>query len=300
MNTWHELVAGLSGYQQPGEPKKRPQASGGIKEPCLTRSPVGTLQSCAWTQLQHVKHGMAYQPASIHGRWKTAYPVSRQKNDHHGSGGQMSANKGKRQGKEDDRRLSHSQSRQLENPSRPQNGYRLSLDGAAQRASLDGYSLAYFLIDALDTARHHLPVPFNSGTGIGLPIQNGGQPPYAAFFVSVTYAIGASMVSMVGRSGGVLARAGSILPVDQPRYAPATPIGLVVPGLMLRMEATMPSFALRAFRALLSRSHAVSIIRPAADLAEARRMAADLIAQDQRCSVRITAGSRGFDVEVAA
>ncbi|MCG9011928.1 hypothetical protein LH431_15300 [Laribacter hongkongensis] len=62
----------------------------------------------------------------------------------------------------------------------------------------------------------------------------------------------------------------------------------------------MPSFALRAFRALLSRSHAVSIIRPAADLAEARRMAADLIAQDQRCSVRITAGSRGFDVEVAA
>ena len=101
--------------------------------------------------------------------------------------------------------------------------------------------------------RHNTPVPFNSGTGIGLPIQNGGQPPYAAFFVSVTYAIGASMVSMVGRSGGVLARAGSILPVDQPRYAPATPIGLVVPGLMLRMEATMPSFALRAFRALLSR-----------------------------------------------
>ncbi|ASJ25370.1 hypothetical protein [Laribacter hongkongensis] len=62
----------------------------------------------------------------------------------------------------------------------------------------------------------------------------------------------------------------------------------------------MASFALRAFRALLSRSPAVSIIRPAADLAEARRMAADLIAQDQRCSVRITAGSRGFDVEVAA
>ncbi|WP_155826696.1 hypothetical protein [Laribacter hongkongensis] len=208
MNTWHELVAGLSGYQQPGEPKKRPQASGGIKEPCLTRSPVGTLQSCAWTRLQHVKHGMAYQPASIHGRWKTAYPVSRQKNDHHGSGGQMSANKGKRQGKEDDRRLSHSQSRQLENPSRPQNGYRLSLDGAAQRACLDGYSLAYFLIDALDTARHHLPVPFNSGTGIGVPNILADSRHFAAFFASVTYAIGASMVSMVGRSGGVLARAG--------------------------------------------------------------------------------------------
>ncbi|ASJ23710.1 hypothetical protein LHGZ1_0879 [Laribacter hongkongensis] len=62
----------------------------------------------------------------------------------------------------------------------------------------------------------------------------------------------------------------------------------------------MPSFALRAFRALLSRSPAVSIIRPAADLAEARRMAADLIAQDHRCSVRITVGSRGYCVEVAA
>ncbi|MCG9065054.1 hypothetical protein LH425_08360 [Laribacter hongkongensis] len=155
-------------------------------------------------------------------------------------------------------------------------------------------------IDLPNLPRHHAPVAFNSATGIGLPIQNGGQPPYAAFFASVTYAIGASMVSMVGRSGGVLARAGSILPVDQPRYAPATPIGLVVPGLMLRMEATMPSFALRVFRALLSRSPAVSIIRSAADLAEARRMAADLISQDRRCSVRITAGSRGFDVEVAA
>ena len=155
-------------------------------------------------------------------------------------------------------------------------------------------------LDRPHATRHHLPVPFNSGTGIGVPNQLADSRHFAAFFASVTYAIGASMVSMVGRSGGVLARAGSILPVDQPRYAPATPIGLVVPGLMLRMEATMPSFALRAFRALLSRSHAVSIIRPAADLAEARRMAADLIAQDQRCSVRITAGSRGFDVEVAA
>ncbi|MBP8813530.1 MAG: hypothetical protein KBE25_12065 [Laribacter sp.] len=63
----------------------------------------------------------------------------------------------------------------------------------------------------------------------------------------------------------------------------------------------MPSFALRVVRALFARrSLAVSIIRPAVDLAEARRMAADLIAQDRRCSVRITAGSRGYCVEVAA
>ncbi|ACO75448.1 hypothetical protein LH435_14690 [Laribacter hongkongensis] len=58
----------------------------------------------------------------------------------------------------------------------------------------------------------------------------------------------------------------------------------------------MPSFALRALRALLSRSPAVSIIRPAADLAEARRMAADLVMQGAR--VRIQPAARGFDVEV--
>ncbi|MCG9116899.1 hypothetical protein LH428_13785, partial [Laribacter hongkongensis] len=137
-------------------------------------------------------------------------------------------------------------------------------------------------LDRPHATRHHAPVAFNSATGLGGPIQNGGQPPYAAFFASVIHAIGASMVSMVGRSGGVLARAGSILPVRQPCYVPATPLGGEVLGFMLRMEATMPSFALRAFRALLSRSPAVSIIRPAADLAEARRMAADLVMQGAR------------------
>ena len=90
------------------------------------------------------------------------------------------------------------------------------------------------------------------------------------------------------------------MPVRQPCYVPATPIGVGMVGLIPILAATMPSFALRAFRALLSRSPAVSIIRPAADLAEARRMAADLIAQDRRCSVRMTAASRGFEVEVTA
>lgn len=63
----------------------------------------------------------------------------------------------------------------------------------------------------------------------------------------------------------------------------------------------MPSFALRVRRALFSlRSPVVTLIRPAADLAEARRMAADLVMQDRRCSVRITAVPRGYCVEVAA
>ncbi|MCG9085456.1 hypothetical protein, partial [Laribacter hongkongensis] len=188
---------------------------------------------------------MAYQPASINGRWKTAYPVSRQKNDHHGSGGQMSANKGKRQGKEDDRRLSHSQSRQLENPSRPQNGYRLSLDGAAQRACLDGYSLAYFLIDALDTARHHAPVAVNPATGLGGPITSADSR-LAAIFTSVCNTTGASF--MAGSGGGVLARAGSDVPVRQPCHMPASPLGGEESGSTLTSEATMPSFALRVFR----------------------------------------------------
>ncbi|MCG9065053.1 hypothetical protein LH425_08355 [Laribacter hongkongensis] len=60
----------------------------------------------------------------------------------------------------------------------------------------------------------------------------------------------------------------------------------------------MPSFTLRVFRALLSRSPAVSIIHPAADLAEARRMAADLIMQGVRVLTQPVA--RGFDAEVSA
>ncbi|MCG9095189.1 hypothetical protein [Laribacter hongkongensis] len=152
-------------------------------------------------------------------------------------------------------------------------------------------------LDRPHTTRHHAPVAFNSATGLGGPITSADSR-LAAIFTSVCNTTGASF--MAGSGGGVLARAGSILPVRQPCYVPATPLGGEVLGFMLRMEATMPSFALRAFRALLSRSPAVSIIRPAADLAEARRMAADLIAQDHRCSVRITAGSRGYCVEVAA
>ncbi|MCG9027471.1 hypothetical protein [Laribacter hongkongensis] len=152
-------------------------------------------------------------------------------------------------------------------------------------------------LDRPHTTRHHAPVAFNSATGLGGPITSADSR-LAAIFTSVYNTTGASF--MAGSGGGVLARAGSDVPVRQPCHMPASPLGGEESGSTLTSEATMPSFALRVFRALLSRSHAVSIIRPAADLAEARRMAADLIAQDQRCSVRITAGSRGFDVEVAA
>ena len=156
------------------------------------------------------------------------------------------------------------------------------------------------VLDQLHTTRHHAPVLFNSSAGFSSPSNLADSRQHAAFFASVTYAIGPSMVSMVGRSGGVLARAGFLM------AGLSTPLCACHPRLTAdgrpsqHKEATMPSFALRAFRALFARSPAVSIIRPAADLAEARRMAADLIAQDRRCAVRITAGSRGFDVEVTA
>lgn len=143
--------------------------------------------------------------------------------------------------------------------------------------------------------------PFNSGAGFDSPIPTADSRQHAAFFASVTYAIGASMISMVGRSGEGLRPAGirwaglsTLLRACHPRLTAGSRSNLT------NGATIMASLALRACRALLSCSLAVSIIRPAADLTEARRMAADLIAQDRRCSVRITAGSRGDCVEAAA
>ncbi|WP_165922748.1 hypothetical protein [Gulbenkiania mobilis] len=56
----------------------------------------------------------------------------------------------------------------------------------------------------------------------------------------------------------------------------------------------MPSIT-RAIRALLSRTHSVSVIRTAPTLSEARRIAAHLVDAGARC--RITAVAHGFDVE---
>ncbi len=160
-------------------------------------------------------------------------------------------------------------------------------------------ALHHLHVDLPDLSRHHLLVPFNSGTGIGVPNPMADSRHLAAIFVSVGNTIGAPMISMVGRGGRVLALAGihragtPILPrACHPRLASGSRSNLTYGA------TTMASLALRVFRALLSRSPAVSIIRPAADLAEARRMAADLVMQGAR--VRIQPAARGFDVEVAA
>ncbi|GAB2902758.1 hypothetical protein GCM10027202_34250 [Microvirgula curvata] len=68
-------------------------------------------------------------------------------------------------------------------------------------------------------SRYIAPVPFNSGTGLGGPnTKADGRP--AAIFTSVHNTIAAP--SMPSRGGGVLARAGSFVPVRQPCHALGT------------------------------------------------------------------------------
>lgn len=141
--------------------------------------------------------------------------------------------------------------------------------------------------------RHNPPVAFNSATGIGVPNAMADSRPYAAFFMSVRNTIGTS--SAAGRGGRVLALAGShsagtpILPrACHPRLASGG-------GLTPRYGGHAMSKLHRALRALFSRTHsAVSIVRPAANLADARRVAADLVAAGAR--VRIQPAGTGFDV----
>lgn len=56
--------------------------------------------------------------------------------------------------------------------------------------------------------RHNASVPFNSGAGFGDLIALADSRLYAAFFMSVLHAIGAS-ISMAGRGGDTFGYAGS-------------------------------------------------------------------------------------------
>ncbi len=90
-------------------------------------------------------------------------------------------------------------------------------------------------------------------------------------------------------------------PVPSYRYAnPALclppPIGVGMASVTLTKEASMPGITLRAFRALFPRT-----TRPVSTLpneAEARALAALLVAQGQRALIHRTA--TGFAVEVLA
>lgn len=140
------------------------------------------------------------------------------------------------------------------------------------------------------TASHNTAVPFNSGTGLGGPNIEADSR-LAAIFMSVRNTIGAPF-SMAGRGGGVLARAGSSMPVRQPCHVPASPLGGEESGYQLVEEATMPSIALRVVRALFPVfSVPVSTVPTHA---QACAMARLLVSQGKR--VAIAPAAQGFTV----
>ena len=96
---------------------------------------------------------------------------------------------------------------------------------------------------------HNPPVPFNSGPGLATGYTKADSR-LAAIFTSVRNTIGASF-SMAGSGGDTFGYAGSLVPVRQPRHVPATPrLATRERASQLTKEATMPSIALRAIRAL--------------------------------------------------
>lgn len=72
-------------------------------------------------------------------------------------------------------------------------------------------------------AGHNDSVLFKNSIGLGGPNIQADSRRDAAFFASAIRATGAPL--MAGRGGGVLARAGSCMPVRQPCHVPASPLG---------------------------------------------------------------------------
>lgn len=138
--------------------------------------------------------------------------------------------------------------------------------------------------------RHNPLVPFNHGTGLGGPNIKADSR-LAAIFMSVRISIGAPL--MAGRGGGVLARAGSLMPVRQPCHVPASPLGGEELGLTLIKETCpMSSIALRVVRALFPVfSVPVSTVPTHA---QACAMARLLVSQGKR--VAVAPATRGFTV----
>ena len=103
-------------------------------------------------------------------------------------------------------------------------------------------------LDPLGINGYALHVPFNSGTGIGVP-NDMADSRLAAIFTSVCNTIGAPF-STAGRGGSVLARAG--FHIDGTPTPPRACHPRLASGSrsLSDMEATMPSIALRIVRAL--------------------------------------------------
>ena len=141
------------------------------------------------------------------------------------------------------------------------------------------------------TASHNPPVPFNNGPGLATGYKKADSR-LAAIFTSVCNTIGASF-SMAGRGGDTFGYAGSFLPVRQPHHVPATPrLATRARASQLKKEATMPSIALRAIRALFPVfSVPVSTVPTHA---QAYAMARLLVSQGKR--VAIAPAAQGFTV----
>ncbi|OVE50618.1 hypothetical protein CBW21_01110 [Chromobacterium violaceum] len=151
------------------------------------------------------------------------------------------------------------------------------------------------MLDSPARFPHHYFTVFNSTDRFGDLCIEADTRHIGGFFTSVRNTIGTSS-SMAGLGGDTFGYAGSSMPVRQPRHAPATPIWRWDAGLQTIEEATMPSITLRAFRALFPK-----VTRPVSTLpneAQARALAALLVAQGQRALIHRTAA--GFAVEVIA
>lgn len=137
-------------------------------------------------------------------------------------------------------------------------------------------------------------VLFNNGTGFSRLNRMADSRHHAAFFTSTHHATRAP--SMAGRGGepsGCRFHSAGLLTPPRARH-PRLAAGA---SLTLRMEATMPSIALRAFRAVFPlHAYRVSTV---ATLPEARALAALLVASGKRAVIQPAAA--GFAVaEVCA
>lgn len=132
------------------------------------------------------------------------------------------------------------------------------------------------------------PVLFNSGTGIGLPNTKADTAARAVFLrpYNATRA-----PFMVGRGGSIFGCAGSFVPVDQSRYAPATPDWSRDGGCKPTKEATMPKLA-RALSRIFTAAHPVAHFPTES---EAVLFARQYLAQTGR-AVAVAPAVIGFDV----
>jgi len=151
-------------------------------------------------------------------------------------------------------------------------------------------------VDAAANLGDNAGVAVNPAAGLGLPNKK-ADTAAKAVFLRLSHATRAPF-SMMGRGEGQL-RLGQCLLADSPTFAmhPSPLIGLRSDGVKPKKEASMPSIALRAFRAVFP-VYAIPV-STLPTLSEARALAALLVSRGKR--VAIQPAAQGFAVsEVTA